>query len=255
MSDPKLVSIIGDGNVAYHFISRLANSIFNIQKVYIKEDHSADKIYSDFKNIKVFKSTKTISEDDIIIVATNDDAIRELELDLNNAFVYHTSGSVSIDALKGKTKNYGSIYPLQSLKKEQYKDHSISIPIICTASNELSSSLAKKIAKVMSDNIIEMDDEKKKHLHVAAVFANNFANQMWTVSEAILSKENIPFDILFPLIQKTANQLEFLKPADVQTGPAKRNDLDIISRQIELLKDETEFQELYKLITKMIQSS
>ena len=76
----------------------------------------------------------------------------------------------------------------------------------------------------LSKNVINLDSESRRNLHIAAVFACNFSNHMYTISEKILSESDLDFRLLLPLIDQTVMKLKDNKPSDTQTGPAKRND-------------------------------
>jgi hypothetical protein len=64
-------------------------------------------------------------------------------------------------------------------------------------------------------------------------------------------QNNIPFEILHPLIEETANKIKTLSPIEAQTGPAKRNDTETINAHLNFLSNETN-KEIYKLLTKSI---
>ena len=57
--------------------------------------------------------------------------------------------------------------------------------------------------------------------------------------------------MLKPLILETAEKIMNVKPNDAQTGPARRNDIEVINQHLEMLKI-TEYEELYKMLSKMI---
>ena len=68
---------------------------------------------------------------------------------------------------------------------------------------------------------------------------------MFGIARSILEKEKIPFDILFPLIDMTIDKVKQFNPFDVQTGPAVRNEKEIMRQHKEMLgKDEREIYEL-----------
>ena len=88
---------------------------------------------------------------------------------------------------------------------------------------------------------------------MAAVIINNFTNYLFSFSKKILSDQNLNFDILKPLINETVDKIHKLDPSESQTGPARRNDQNIIDMHIKMLKD-PEHQNLYKIISQMIKS-
>ena len=93
-----------------------------------------------------------------------------------------------------------------------------------------------------------MDSEQRKQLHIAAVFACNFSNQMFAIADDLLAEKNIDFEILLPLIKQTIAKLDKNKPKTVQTGPAMRNDKTIIQEHINLIQKK-EIKELYQKIS------
>ena len=96
-----------------------------------------------------------------------------------------------------------------------------------------------------------MDSEQRKQLHIAAVFACNFSNQMFSIADDLLAEKDIDFKILLPLIKQTIAKLNTNKPKAVQTGPAKRKDIKIIQKHINLIQQE-DIKELYQKISNNI---
>ncbi len=72
--------------------------------------------------------------------------------------------------------------------------------------------LLEKLGLEISKNVYRIDSSQRKHLHVAAVFVSNFVNYMYTVGENICKENNIPFEILHPLILETAEKATKIGP-------------------------------------------
>ncbi|MDE5785120.1 MAG: DUF2520 domain-containing protein, partial [Duncaniella sp.] len=89
--------------------------------------------------------------------------------------------------------------------------------------------------------------------HIAAVFACNFSNYMWSIAYDLLAKHNIPFDVLAPLLRETLDKALKMPPHDGQTGPARRCDIRIIEAHAASLPEKE--RELYRLISKNIMES
>jgi predicted short-subunit dehydrogenase-like oxidoreductase (DUF2520 family) len=87
------------------------------------------------------------------------------------------------------------------------------------------------------------------------VFANNFSNYMFSLAEKVLQKEKISFGLLRPLIRSTADNVMHSSPAEVQTGPARRGDEEILKAHLEILKDDPELKSLYELISSGIRKN
>lgn len=243
------VVIIGAGNVAQHLISAFANSnIVDIIQIYSRTSNpnlkgiSSDKITSIFSEIK---------EADLYIISVTDYAIKNIssEIPYENKLVVHTSGTVPISALNDKHKR-GVFYPLQTFtkgKEVNFKE----IPICIEAENQIDYKILATVANSISDKVFKIDSEQRKSLHVAAVFVCNFVNHLYQIGSEICLENNIPFEILLPLITETADKIKSISPADAQTGPAKRNDTQTINAHLNFLTNETQ-KDIYKLITKSI---
>jgi hypothetical protein len=76
---------------------------------------------------------------------------------------------------------------------------------------------------------------------------------MYTIGNQICEDNKVPFEILHPLIQETAQKILSISPIEAQTGPALRNDTKTINKHLEFLQ-ESNYQELYKLLTQSIQN-
>jgi len=108
------------------------------------------------------------------------------------------------------------------------------------------------VAKSISNAVFPISSEQRKALHVSAVFVNNFTNHLYQIGHEICVEHQVPFEILKPLIQETAQKIKILNPADAQTGPAKRNDSSTIEAHLDYLTNENQ-KNIYKLLTQSIQ--
>ena len=243
------VSIIGSGNVAQHLIVAFSKTTdIELVQVFARKDAavahltSPDKIYTNFNDIIAA---------DLFIIAITDDAITEVSaaIPFSNELVVHTSGSVSIAAIDNKNRQ-GVFYPLQTFSKSKEVDFK-TIPICIETKNEKDFQILEKVAKSISNTVYKINSEQRKALHIAAVFVCNFVNHLYQIGNDICIENDLPFDILKPLIQETANKILTLSPNQAQTGPAKRKDIQTINAHLSFLSDENQ-KEIYKMLTKSI---
>lgn len=243
------VVIIGSGNVAHH----LTHIFLKSKNVLVKQLYarSLGKIKSFEDQVSITDDFETLIKADVYILAISDDAISQVSsLFKNDSFVVHTSGSVSISALKNKGKK-GVFYPLQSFSKEKKVDFN-NVPLCIEAKENANLLLLEKLANTISKKVYRINSLQRSKLHVAAVFVNNFVNYMYTVGDNICNTYDVPFEILHPLIEETALKIKQISPKDAQTGPAKRDDQKTIQRHLNDLNEKQ--QEIYNLITKSIQN-
>ena len=242
----KNIILIGSGNVATHLGIALKNSNYTIVQVYSKSIKNA-KLLAKKLDTNFTNDLTKLKSADLIIISINDDAILSVLSQIKNTSIVHTSGSIGLNVFKQQFSNYGVFYPVQTFKKEV--DVNISEIPFCIEGNSLEfEKQLIEIAKSLSNNVVKMNSDQRKQLHIAAVFACNFSNHMYSIADDLLSKNDIDFKILLPLIRKTINNLESNKPKEVQTGPAKRKDAAIIQEHIATIQ-EKEINELYQKIS------
>lgn len=243
------VSVIGSGNVAHHIIKALSiNENVDLIEVYARNTNSLfnllpiDKVVSDINLLK---------DADLYIIAVSDCAIAEISdnFNLSNQLVVHTSGSFGIDDLNSKNRK-GVFYPLQTFSKSKSVDFK-TVPICIEAQNKDDLELISKVAHSISDKVYNIDSSQRKAMHVAAVFVSNFVNHLYQIGSDICVEKQIPFDILLPLIQETAQKIAVMTPQMAQTGPAKRGDLDTINGHLTYLSDKNN-KEIYSILTQSI---
>lgn len=251
--NPKVV-IIGSGNVAWQLALAFHKAGINLIRIVARNEEEVKALA---EKTKTAYSTdfKTIDKDaDIVFLCVKDDVIEEvaekIESKVKGKIVVHTGGAVPMAVLEKHVKNAGVFYPLYSFNKDR-KIKFKKIPVCIEATNEAGLKTLFKLAHLLSRNVYVLNSEQRKKVHLAAVFANNFTNHLYTISSDYLKSQNITFDILKPLIIDAAKRLKEYPPEAVQTGPAKRNDRKVMEQHLKMLKDE-ELKEIYQLISQGI---
>ncbi len=245
------VIILGTGNVATHLISAFSKAKnVELKQVYGRNESALKSIDN---RISTTSTLCNLATADVYIIAISDDAISEFssQLPLKNKIVVHTSGSISLQSLQN-LGNKGVFYPLQTFSKN-HKVNFNEIPICIEAENRNDFSLLKKLANSISDKVYPIDSSQRKYLHVSAVFTNNFVNQLYKIGNDICNQNDIPFEVLQPLILESAKKIATNNPTDIQTGPAYRDDQKTISNHLELLSGDEK--KIYKLLTESIQKT
>ena len=107
------------------------------------------------------------------------------------------------------------------------------------------------MAELISNRVWVLDEENRRYLHLAAVFACNFTNHMYDLSARLLAERGIPFSVLLPLIDETARKVHEMSPREAQTGPAVRHDMNVIGKHMDMLSDPM-VKEIYTLMSDSI---
>ncbi|WP_418263411.1 Rossmann-like and DUF2520 domain-containing protein [Flavobacterium faecale] len=250
------VIVIGSGNLAQHLIvafqeaEQLERSIELVQVFARHKENLTSLIHSD----KIVSNWSQLQTADIYILAVSDDSISEVssQLPFNNQLVVHTSGAMPMENLDSKNRK-GVFYPLQSFTKAKKVDFS-RIPLCLESENKQDYEIMEKVANTISNKVFHIESQQRQALHVAAVFVNNFTNHLYQIASEICQENQIPFEILQPLIQETAHKISVIPPIQAQTGPAIRNDQKTINAHEQFLKKEEHLQ-LYRILTQSIQNN
>ena len=201
-------------------------------------------------------NVETLGRDaDIYILALKDSVLGDIipplcEGRTDSVFV-HTAGSVSIDVFKGHAIRYGVVYPMQTFSKSREMDFSI-IPVFVEASDEDTLNTLEEMSKSVSDDVRRLDSPSRRYLHLAAVFACNFANHCYALAADMVERSGMTFDSLLPLIDETARKVHQLPPHKAQTGPAVRFDRNVIDAQSHLLGGSPMAQQIYNIMSESI---
>ena len=242
------IVLIGSGNVAFHLAKAFTEAQIPISQIFGRNTTELQKISEQFS---IPFSTETLADADLYIISVSDSSIAEVSslIKNENALVAHTSGSVSREALNGNYRK-SVFYPLQTFSKSKNLDYS-KIPFFIDAENENDEEILKNLASKISKNVMLANDEKRKYIHLTAVFACNFVNHLYARAKEISDSQGIPFDYFLPLIDETTQKIHELEPKLAQTGPAIRNDEKVLKLHESLLTDEEKLK-IYKTLNESI---
>lgn len=245
------ISIIGTGNVAGILGAKLKLAGHKVVWVYGRDQKKSILIAKKLQSKSLTDlSNCALDNPDIIIIAVSDDALLTIAKKVYSAgcLVVHTSGSVDLLTLKKYHPRAGVFYPLQTFSSKSRINFK-TIPICIEASSEKDLQLLMTLAYSLSKNVYVTDSLQRSVIHLAAVIANNFSNHLFSISASLLKEENLPFDLLRPIILTAAKNIQYNLPDQLQTGPAKRNDMKVINRHIKMLKKHQKWMQLYQLIS------
>jgi len=249
----KNIVVIGSGNVAWHLINAYTGAGIKVVQVLAHDEKKAARLSKAFSVPFILDATKLYKEADLYLLAVQDDQIVKTaaSLGLTGQFLVHTSGFSSLDAIAGASEATGVLWPLQTLTAGRKVDYR-KIPLLIEASTKELEENLLQFANVISPRVIATDSQIRQRIHLAAVIASNLANHLYTISAAILDRQGIAFDILGPLILETASKATLNHPLKSQTGPAARRDLKVIEKHLELLRDEPDYFDIYRMISENI---
>ena len=236
------MAIIGRGNVGTHLSRALSSKVY----VTVVNPHTLAEL---------------TGTEDIILISVSDAALPEVAGNLAshihakcNPIVAHTSGTTPMDVLSGLDVHYGVFYPMQTFSKDvdlNYAD----IPMFIEGSDAEVSDVLMDLAGLFSDHVHYADSEKRRKLHIGSVFACNFANHLWTLSEKWLKGNGLDFSMMHALIRETTRKALANSPHEVQTGPAIRHDAPTIKSHLKMLEGNPQLHDIYIMLTDSIENS
>lgn len=243
------ISIIGLGNVGSHLYQAFSDAGIEVTHVLSRNGEIPSFLNN---NTEVIADSKDLPHDQLALICVPDSAIPTMIDSIPpHCPIAYTSGSVDLNALPSN-RTIGVFYPLQTFTKGT-KVNLFEVPIFIESKDRVFASQLFDLAWTISRKVSYADSQERLHLHIAAVFINNFTNHLAHISKSYLETHGLSFDHLKPLLKETAQKLETATPYDAQTGPARRNDQAVIQTHLNMLEGTQ--QEIYALISKSIQST
>ncbi|MCU0468566.1 MAG: DUF2520 domain-containing protein [Arcicella sp.] len=257
------ISFIGAGNVSWHLAQALENAGHGIEEVYSRNIKNSEELTQYLYNAKVQKDLNFAdSQAQVFFLCVTDDSMLEVAKQLvlpENSMLIHTSGSKSLGELdellrlnSDVTIKTGVFYPLQTFTKN-FKVNFAEIPICIESEEEDVEKVLIKLGQDISDITYLVNSEERRVLHVAAVFACNFTNHLWGIAQEIVEDNDLEFKLLKPLIHETFRKA--MSANDIfkaQTGPARRGDNKIINQHLLFLKQQPDYQQVYRVLSEGI---
>lgn len=250
---PYKISILGTGNVAWHLAHALDAARHTIVQVWGRDLNKAKQLAQPF-NAQAISNLNQLEEDiDVLLLCISDDAIAQIASQLSNKpyLIAHTSGAMDMELLKNTSQFYGVFYPVQTLS-EGKKVNFFNVPLCVEGNNKAAESQLMALGNTVSNSVHIISSEKRKYLHLAAVFANNFTNALYAEAAGVLERQGLSFNLLRPLILETAQKVQQMSPQQAQTGPAKRHDDSTLQKHLELLPKDSDEEKVYRLLTDII---
>lgn len=249
------IVFVGAGNLATNLAKALYKKGNDIVQVFSRTSESAESLAEQVNSLPTTDLKDIVGDADLYIMSLKDSVLKDIVKVLcsadNNGLFVHTAGSIPMEIFSGYARRYGVLYPMQSFSKQHEVDFH-DVPFFVEANTAGDCQLLKELASTLSERVFELSSEARKHLHLAAVFASNFANHCYELCGEILHKYGIPFDVMLPLIDEIARKVHYINPREAQTGPAIRYDENVIDMQKKLLAYDPRLLEIYKVMSESI---
>ncbi|MCD8285371.1 MAG: DUF2520 domain-containing protein [Prevotellaceae bacterium] len=228
-----VVTLVGAGGVATSLGVALLGGGHEVRQVWSRTETSARELAERLHTAFTTDLGCVARDVDCVIVSVKDSEVGRVAACLSTgALVLHTAGSVPLGVLP--QARAGVIYPMQTFSKARLVDLR-KTPLFIEAKRTEDLPMLRKLAESLSGSVTELPSDYRCRLHLAAVFACNFANHCYDLADELLRGAGLSFDIMLPLIDETARKVHEMSPREAQTGPAKRWDEAVMRRHLELL--------------------
>lgn len=247
------IVLIGSGNLATNLALAFHKVGINISCIYSRNATHASQLAQKVNAPSTNQLKELPRHADLYLITVSDAAIHQVVVELSDCkgLFAHTSGSIDVSVFADTVTEYGVFYPLMNFSATTVMDFA-NIPLCIEANTEENRKALESFANLLSNKVQFLNSSDRKIVHLAAVFACNFTNMNYIIAEEILSQNNIPFDLLRPLILETATKAQHNSPHLLQTGPAIRQDIPVIEAHLNLLKSNPAYIEIYTIMTENI---
>ena len=244
---------IGSGNLATNLTLAWKEAGILVEQVFSRTEANARALAERLGCAWTTSTEEIINDADLYLFSLKDSALEAVasRLPKNNGLWVHTAGSMPLSVFEPFTTRRGVIYPLQTFSKSR-RVNLDNVPFFLEANLEEDKAILEQLARAVSRDVRFLPSEKRRHLHLAAVFACNFVNHIYALADDILREEGIPFEVLLPLIDETAAKVHRLTPREAQTGPAIRYDENVINKHLAMLDKTPELKALYETLSRSI---
>ncbi len=249
------IALIGTGRAAWQLATGLSTRHDLI--VYGRNSESLELFTPQAAYSKDLLQNFRPGELDLILICVSDQAITSVVDQLSGAesiLVAHVSGSSPLSVLPDHFRRRAVFYPFRSMRKDEYAGFE-QVPVFIETERPEDFESLRTLALELAANPIQADSAQRAALHLAAVISHNLVNRLMTESARLLEQAGLGFELLKPLLTAYCNDLAKNHPADLQTGPAARGDLQIVNTHLEMLKEDLVLQRIYLDISSRIMQS
>ncbi len=239
-SDAAKIAIIGSGNVATHLARGFANAGCNIVQVYSKTYDHAQCLAKTLPSCEAIDNIdKLVKDADLYLIAVKDAAVSEVAEKMTkvNGIVAHTSGSVSMTKISSASERIAVLYPLQTFSRD-VKLNMNEVPFFTEASDGDTLEAIDAYARKLSSSVYHANSSQRMTLHIAGVLSCNFVNYLWDRTAEVLARDGYEFKVVEPLIRITLDKALAVGPHKAQTGPAMRNDSQVMTQHMSKLDED-----------------
>jgi predicted short-subunit dehydrogenase-like oxidoreductase (DUF2520 family) len=257
MSD---IVLIGAGKLGTNLVYALLQKGHRIAAISDKNLSSAQESREFIGQGKVIDNNQSAAQHGSwIILTVPDDMIdtvaeelSDSNLDWKGKFVFHCSGLLSTESLKGLERKgafVASIHPVQSFPQKKPDPNAFVDIFFGIEGKGEALELAKKITRQLDAKYFILEAKNKALYHTACSMASNFMATILDTALELLQQTGLSKSraskLLFPLVQGTLQNVKKIDAGKALTGPVVRGDIESIKKHLNALSKMPELRNLY----------
>lgn len=189
---------------------------------------------------------------DIIVLAVNDQALPSVVDQLaatgpvEQGIVVHLSGATPVAVLAPlKALGYAiaAAHPARSFSNEAMTQQDFQGTWVAYEGDQAAYATVASLFTALGAQLFMLNTENRPLYHAGTVIASNFLPLIMQSASQCLQSADISAEqaraILAPLMQGTIENIVEIGPSKAMTGPITRGDVEVITRQLQSLPDDT----------------
>ncbi|WP_319370488.1 DUF2520 domain-containing protein [uncultured Ilyobacter sp.] len=235
------ISFIGAGKIGLSLGRYFKNRGLKVAGYFDSVKSLSDKAAVVTESVSFENYRKIIDESDVIFITVPDGVIKSvwgnlLNYGVKDKMIVHTSGALSSQIFSGasdKNCKVMSIHPMMTFAGGDTEiDKMETMPLTIEGDLDEFGPILEKLP----NNKFTISPNKKVNYHLAGVFASNLLISV--IHRAIENIEKTGLEtgkeIIFPIIEKTIENIREKGTSKSITGPLERGDIDTILKHLEV---------------------
>lgn len=245
--------IVGTGNAAWHIGHACKMAGVELKGIVARDAMKGRELANFLGGIPYYAFFNNLPDADAFLLAVRDDAIETVaeQLAQEGQLMIHCSGSMQADVLQVADNAYGVMWPMHSLQKQD--PDSLKETLIAVQGNTPQTEQdIWQLASRISDRAMIVAEHQRMAMHMCAVWINNYTNHMLNIGYQLLKEHQVDFKLFMPILRTHIAALETHTPDEIQTGPAKRGDMETLEKHRKMLHTHPDLLQLYDQLAEHI---
>jgi predicted short-subunit dehydrogenase-like oxidoreductase (DUF2520 family) len=245
--------LVGSGNMAWFLMARMQGSGHSCSGIMGRNKAAVAELAREY-NVPVLQSLNDGA--DACLMAVSDSSIGEVakKMSFKSTVLIHHSGSIGMNALAIGASRTGVVWPVYSILKKDLPTHR-QFPVLWETNHKAANAIVADVCNALTAIQYEATSEQRQWMHLSAVLGNNFTNYLLGMCADICKDQQLPFNLLQPILQQTIDRVNIYNPKEVQTGPARRDDLVTQEKHLAMMSENPHWQAVYAALSAAIKNT